>query len=120
MSDMQTFQGSCHCGNVRYQVKMPAPDKAYSCNCSICSKMGARMAFVGGDQFELLQGKESLKDYLFHKKHIHHEFCTNCGIRSFAHALDKEGKQGYMINLRCVDGVDAEKLPVEWFDGKSA
>ena len=117
MSDPQTYQGSCHCGAITYDVTMAPPAKAFACNCSICGRTGALLAFVPQDAFARKTGEAALTDYQFGKKHIHHKFCGTCGIRSFAHGVGEGGKAMVAINLRCLAGYDAVALPVEMFDG---
>ncbi len=114
-----TYEGSCHCGAVRYQVTMPAPGKGMACNCSICSRAGWLLAFVGGDSFRLLSGEDALVDYQFGRKHLHHTFCRTCGVHPFTTGTDKSGKKTVAVNLRCLTGVDPTKLQVEIFDGAS-
>ncbi len=118
MSEMKTYVGSCHCGKVRFEVKTTL-DKLMSCNCSICSRMGWLLAFAPAEQFTLLSGADSLTDYQFGKKHIHHVFCSTCGVRSFGHGAGPDGKESYAVNARCLEGVDLEGVPVTSFDGKS-
>jgi hypothetical protein len=118
MSETKTYTGGCHCGKVRYEVTA-AIDKAYACNCSICSKTGGLLAFAPADQLKLLSGEDALTDYQFNKKNIHHLFCSTCGIRSFAHGAGPDGKKMCMISLRCLDDFDYDALPVTHFDGKS-
>src|SRR6476620_9834512 len=118
MSD-QTYKGSCHCGAVQYEVTMPPPEKAFACNCSICSRTGSLMAFVQEGAFKRLGRKDATTDYQFGKKNIHHEFCSTCGVRSYAHGRGKDGAPMYMINMRCLAGIDPTKRPVETFDGAS-
>lgn len=109
-----TYQGSCHCGAVRFEVTMPAPEKAMACNCSICSRAGWLLAFVTPAQLRLLSGADAITDYQFGKRSIHHGFCRVCGVRPFSRGAD-----GIAVNLRCLAGLDAAKLPVETFDGAS-
>jgi len=45
MSEMQTYEGGCHCGRVRYEVDL-AIEQAISCNCSICRSRGLLLAFA--------------------------------------------------------------------------
>lgn len=115
----QTYQGSCHCGAVRYEVSLTPPAKAYACNCSICARTGSLMAFVPQSAFKRLAGEGATTDYQFGKKNVHHEFCSKCGVRPYAHGTGKDGKVSYMINLRCLADLDPTKLPVETFDGAS-
>lgn len=119
MNDSEIYTGSCHCGAVRFEVAMDAPSQAMACNCSICSRMGWRLAFVSPAQFTLKQGDEALADYQFGHQRAHHFFCRHCGIRSFGRGTSGDGTEMVAINLRCVEGIDAEGLEVEWFDGAS-
>lgn len=115
----QVYEGSCHCGAVRYRVSMPAPEQAMACNCSICSRVGSLLTFVPAHSFELLQGEEIVRDYQFGRKRIHHLFCGTCGVRSFGRGLGPDGAEMVAINLRCIEGLDADSLPVQRFDGAS-
>jgi hypothetical protein len=109
--------GGCHCGAVRYEVRAPITD-VISCNCSICSKKGALLTFVPADQFTLLEGEDSLREYRFNKQIIQHLFCTTCGVSSFARGVGPKGPM-VAINARCVDDIDLDALNVKPFDGKS-
>jgi hypothetical protein len=114
-----TFEGSCHCGTVRFEVKMTPPTKAYACNCSICSRAGWLLAFQPASTFRISQGADALTDYQFGKKHLHHKFCRTCGVRTFSNGAGNDGVEMVAVNLRCVAAVDAAKLPIETFDGAS-
>lgn len=114
-----TYQGSCHCGAVRFEVTMPAPEKAFACNCSICARAGWLLAFVDPAAFRLVAGGDALADYQFGARRLHHPFCRTCGVRPFSRGKDGAGKEGVAINLRCVAGIEAASLPVETFDGAS-
>ena len=115
----RTYAGSCHCGAVRYEVTMTPPEKAVACNCSHCTRAGWLLAFVPAESFKLLSGKDQLQEYLFNKRHIHHQFCRTCGIHPFSSATDKNGKPTVSINLRSLEEIDPSKLQVQTFDGKS-
>jgi hypothetical protein len=118
MAEEKTYVGGCHCGKVRYEVRM-ALDEVAECNCSICSKTGTRLAFVAPEQFRLIAGGDQLTDYQFASKRIHHLFCRVCGIRSFARGTVPGGSEMVAINVRCLEGVDVSALPVRHFDGRS-
>jgi hypothetical protein len=115
VAELQTYSGGCHCGRIRYQVTTTL-EPVLSCNCSICQKRGALWIYVTPDQFKLVSGQDELSDYRFHKKAIHHLFCRNCGISSFARG---RGSEGIGINVRCLDGVEIEALTLTPFDGRS-
>ena len=95
-------------------------DGTVTCNCSICQKRGSIMAFVPQSQFRLLAGEDALTDYQFNKKVIHHPFCATCGVASFAHGEQPNGRPMVAVNVRCLDGVDAASLQPRLFDGKSS
>jgi hypothetical protein len=114
-----TYVGSCHCGAVRYEVTMAPPEKAVACNCSHCSRAGWLLTFVPADRFRLLSGEDHLQEYLFHKRHIHHQFCRTCGMHPFSRGSDRSGNPTVSINLRCISEIDPTKLQVQTFDGKS-
>jgi hypothetical protein len=114
-----THEGGCHCGQVRYKVDLDLTAQMVTCNCSMCGKSGAIMAFVPADAFTLLSGESALKDYQFNTKNIHHKFCTECGVRSFAHGTGPDGKPMVSGNVRCIDDVDLGSLKTMSYDGKS-
>src|SRR3954462_5387842 len=96
------YSGGCHCGAVRYEVDMTI-ENVMSCNCSICSRKGYLLTFTPATNFTLLQGEGALSDYLFGKKTIHHLFCKQCGISSFAKGTMPDGTEIRAINARCLD-----------------
>src|SRR5262249_52609001 len=117
---MKTYTGGCHCGKVRFELKAEELTSAMACNCSICSKLGWLLTAVPGDRFTLLSGEDALSDYQFHRKNIHHVFCTACGVRSFSRGKSpKSGNYMFAVNVRCLDDVDVSKLEIKSFDGKS-
>ena len=112
------YNGGCHCGKIRYEVEMDI-NKPLSCNCSMCQMKGTLLSFAQANDFKLLQGKESLTDYQFYKKNIHHLFCSTCGVTSFAHGKGQNGEDMYAINVRCLDGIDLDKFELMKVDGRS-
>jgi len=118
VAEMAKYRGGCHCGRVRYEVET-ALDPVMSCNCSICQKRGALLTFVPAAQFTLLSGESDLTDYLFNKKVVHHLFCSQCGVGSFARGTRPDGAEMIAVNVRCLDDVDPAALSPMPFDGKS-
>ena len=119
MSAVETFGGGCHCGKVRYEVKLDLAKPVISCNCSMCGRAGTLLTFVPADQFKLLSGEDVLTNYQFNKHVIHHAFCRVCGIKSFARGVARDGSATVAINTRCLDDIDLARLNVTPFDGKS-
>lgn len=117
MSETRTYEGSCHCGAVKFKVTGQL-DKGMTCNCSICHRAGYVLTFLPAASFELVAGREALTDYQFGRKHIHHTFCSRCGVRPFSHGNAPDGREMYAVNLRCLDDVDLGALQIDSFDGK--
>jgi hypothetical protein len=118
MSEVKDYQGSCHCGAVRYRVSLDLTKPAIQCNCSMCGRTGTLLQFVPPDSFKLEKGEESLTDYQFGKKSIHHLFCKVCGVKSFARGMGQKGPM-VAINTRCLEGFELEKMNITQFDGRS-
>jgi hypothetical protein len=116
MVETKPYTGSCHCGQVRYEVSLVL-EKALDCNCSHCSRKGFLWSFVPAAQFKLLSGEGALTEYRFNKKVLRHVFCATCGVQSFASG-ESGGKPLVAINVRCLEGVDLSSLTIQKVDGK--
>jgi hypothetical protein len=115
----EKLRGGCHCGAIAYTVELD-PATAITCNCSICSRLGAVWAFTPKTKFTLTKGDGRLGDYQFNKHVAHHRFCPSCGIESFAQGKGKDGSDQVGINLRCCEGIDVNKLEPKQVDGRSS
>jgi hypothetical protein len=64
MNNNQVYRGNCHCGAYRFEVDLVDPISASSCNCSLCSKLGALWGFVASGSVNVTKGdKTNLKTY---------------------------------------------------------
>ena len=113
-----TYQGGCHCGGVKFEVEGEV-DGALACNCSICSRRGSLLWFVPRAQLRLLTPEKDLGTYTFNKHVIKHRFCAVCGIHPFGEGTDPTGNAVAAVNIRCLDGIDLDAVPVEHFDGRA-
>jgi len=113
---MNTYQGSCHCGRVKFSISSKI-DKVVVCNCSICSKKGVLHHSVAPEQFKLLEGKDYLSLYQFDTKKANHFFCKGCGIHPFSNP--RSAPNMYSINVRCLDNfnLEIENYELVKFDG---
>lgn len=111
------MKGSCHCGQVRFEVE-GAPTEVMACNCSICSRKGVLMWFVPRAQFKLLTPAGALATYTFNKHAIQHRFCPKCGIHTHGEAKSPQGNEMAAVNARCLEGVDLDALKVNHFNGR--
>lgn len=116
---MNTYQGACHCRNVRYEVELDLSQPAMECNCSYCGMKGLILQFTSPENFKVLQGEEELKTYKFNKHVIDHLFCTDCGAQPFSKGTKPDGTEAIAINLRTLDGIAIDTLNRFQHDGKS-
>jgi hypothetical protein len=113
-----TFQGSCHCGKVRFQATFDLAAGIGKCNCSICKKTNFLGAKVKPVDFKQTAGQDDLRDYQFNTKSVHHHFCAHCGVRTFGHAnIPQAGGEYYTVNVHCLEGADLSGVPVKYYDG---
>lgn len=112
------YQGGCHCGKVRFNVEVDLSNPI-TCNCSYCSKRGSILAFAPEANFTLESGGDALTEYRFNTKTIAHLFCATCGMESFARGAQPDGTRMVAVNVRCLEGVDADALEPRQVDGRS-
>ncbi|VWX59848.1 Glutathione-dependent formaldehyde-activating GFA [Burkholderiales bacterium 8X] len=115
-----TYQESCHCGSIAFEVEGRI-EQAMSCNCSICSRKGSLMWFVPAGHLTLRTPQdENFGTYVFNQHVIRHRFCKNCGIHPYGEGTDPKGQAMAAINIRCLEGIDIDAIPVTRYDGRSA
>ena len=112
------YRGSCHCGNVAFEVEGEIKS-AMACNCSICQRKGSLLWFVPRAKLRITTTESSLSTYTFNKHVIKHRFCPRCGIHTHGEGTDPKGNAMAAINLRCIENLDLNTVPVHHFDGKS-
>ena len=111
-------KGSCHCGRVAFEVEGEIKG-AMACNCSICQRKGSLLWFVPRGALKLLTPEENAATYQFNKHKIKHRFCPVCGIHPYAEAAAPSGEPMAAINLRCIEGIDLQAIPVKHYDGRA-
>ncbi|KAF2472714.1 uncharacterized protein BDR25DRAFT_11134 [Lindgomyces ingoldianus] len=99
MSTTGVYHGSCHCGSIKYQIRLTFPPsltdkdpaaktiRIYKCNCSTCQKMGYfhLRPINASDDFILTSPStiEELGDYRCFDRKVGWYFCKTCGVRTF-------------------------------------
>jgi len=113
---MQTYEGGCHCGRVRFRVTADLT-RVSECNCSVCAKKGFLHLIVPPEQFELVSGQDDITTYQFNTRTARHTFCRHCGIHSFY--VPRSDPDKIDVNVRCLEGVDLSSVQVTQFDGRN-
>ena len=112
------YRGSCHCGQVAYEVEGELRS-AMACNCSMCQRKGSLLWFVPRDALTLLTPEDASRVYEFNKHVIRHRFCPTCGIHPYADGTDAKGHRHAAVNVRCLENIVLESVQVTHHDGRS-
>lgn len=110
------YQGSCHCGLIKFTVDAPEVLEADLCNCSICKKSGFLHLIVPKSKFNLLSGEESITTYKFNSGIAQHTFCKVCGVKAFY--IPRSNPDGVDININCLDS-SPKGVNISEFDGEN-
>ena len=115
----QHYEGSCHCGAVRFSYDGEAITSGLRCTCSICSRKGALMSpqAIPVDVLKVEAQSDDLGLYQFDTKIAKHYFCRRCGIYTHNEMARKPGH--CRVNLGCIENLDTSDFEVAVFDGKN-
>ena len=113
---MTLHRGGCHCGRIAFRFHGEI-ESAEICNCSICHMKGYVHWYVARDRFELLTPEGSYTTYQFNTRVAQHHFCPVCGVAPFY--VPRSDPDMIDVNLRCVEGVDIDSIPISKFDGQN-
>ena len=113
---------SCLCGQVRIEIPK-RPDFINECNCTLCSKSGARWAYFHPSDVIVVGTTTgySREDKEDPAAEIH--FCTNCGSTTHftltASAVLKFGNSQIGVNVRLADEKDLAGIELRYPDGRA-
>lgn len=117
---MKTYNGSCHCGAIKYEVDLNLENGTNKCNCTYCRKARSWKAFVKPAHFRLIQGQE-MSGYRTNEFTALKYHCAKCGM--FTH---EEGDAEWMggkfvgVQVASIDNIDEDELanaPISIADG---
>ena len=118
----RTYQGSCHCGAVRFTAELDLARETSRCNCSICTKSRFWKQVIPATGFHLLQGEDALTEYRFGSDNIRHRFCSRCGVKPFGQGHHEAIGDFVAVNVACLDDATPEELaavPIKYEDGRN-
>jgi hypothetical protein len=111
---MPVYQGSCHCGDVRFSIDADIVELT-TCDCSLCSRKNALMTQVPERNFKLIDGHDHLSEYRWNTRVARHFFCSTCGIYTFHRKRSLPDHYG--VNVRCLEDFDVSGVPVRAAEG---
>lgn len=110
----QMHLGQCHCGEVRFEVRLSDGFKTIRrCTCSYCRMRGAVAVSAELGDINFLRGENFLTSYRFNTGTAQHFFCSRCGI--YTHHQRRSNQAQYGVNVACLDGIspfDFHEVPV--------
>lgn len=117
---MTTYQGSCYCKRVRFEVELDLAKGTTRCNCTSCLKRRWWGVMAKPAAFRLLAGETDLVKWRPAKGPG--GFCKHCGVAAFAFGDAAEWNDGdyVSVNVACLDGLTPEMLeaiPIVYLDG---
>ena len=114
------YRARCHCGRVRFSFRSEPITTGVRCNCSLCLRRAAVLSsrYIPAADFTPHAEPADLHVYLWNERVLNNYSCRHCGV--FVYIGDGAGdRDGYRVNLGCVEDLDTLALQVRIIDGKS-
>lgn len=116
----QTYQGSCHCGSVTFEVE--GGTGVIACHCQDCQKMhGNFFALLLIEPSQLKMKTDSTVTWYRSSEKVQRSFCSTCGSRLFKKPDDGQkmmismGLLGKETGLKIMKHVMPETKP-DWYE----
>ncbi len=115
---VETYQGHCHCGAVRFRYSGERIERGLRCTCSMCARRGAMMSSeaIAPEHIAIEADEGALGLYQFGARTAKHYFCRRCGI--YTHHETARVPGHFRVNLACIDAIDTFALEADVFDGR--
>jgi hypothetical protein len=116
--------GSCHCGNVRFTLEWPNPQRTISarvCGCAFCTKHGAAWTSNSQGRFDLqITDDNRVARYQFGTKTADFYVCLTCGVVPIV-TCAIEGRRYGVFNVKTFSDLDRSELAetATSFEGES-
>lgn len=117
MTEKVKYRGSCHCGEIQFELLAFPHLRVIDCNCTVCTKKQNRHFIIPAVDFILLKGHDILSTYTFNTNQAQHKFCSKCGVQSFYHP--RSNPDAVAIMPHCLDYPQPLSITVENFDGSN-
>jgi hypothetical protein len=121
--EMRLLRGSCHCGNITFDLGWPsavADIPARACTCSFCMKHGGVWTSNPACTLTIrFADKSRVSEYLFGTRTATFHVCSQCGVVPVVTSVI-EGKTSAVVSVNALNGMDPASLkraPIS-FDGE--
>ena len=117
--NLTKLTASCHCSSIRLTIDLENPlTEIVRCNCSICGKSkGFGMLCIPREKVTVIEGLESITEYVFNTTEAPHFFCIICGTHT--HHKSRNNPTEICVNVACIDDFNIAdyKGVIKNFDG---
>jgi hypothetical protein len=106
------IRGSCHCGNVRFELEWPDAQRmpARDCSCSFCVKHGGVWtSHPAARLLVTIADPGNVRAYAFGTRTAIFHVCAGCGVVPVV-TSDIDGQRYAVVSVSAFDGVDAALL----------
>jgi hypothetical protein len=120
----KSYQGSCHCGRVKFEAQIDFSQGTGKCNCTLCWKKRSWTVRAKPEGFRSLQGEQELSDFKPGESSGHGGFCKHCGVWTYGFVPASEwNPAAYVsISVASLDNLEPAELlaaPVTYYDGRA-
>ena len=113
---------SCLCGQVHVDISK-RPDFINECNCTLCSKSGARWAYFHSSEVSVVGATKGYSREDKEDPAAEIRFCAHCGSTTHfiltASAISKFGDTQIGVNVRLADEKDLAGIELRYPDGRA-
>jgi hypothetical protein len=113
---------SCLCGQIRVEIKKP-PDYIHECNCTLCSKSGARWGYFHPSEVSVEGDAEGYCREDKDDPGARLQFCAKCGSTTHfvltESAVAKHGNVVMGVNMRLADESELAGVELRYPDGRA-
>ena len=110
------YLGKCHCGKISFETEI-TPQWLVKCNCSICSRLGAKWAHTEHNKVAFNYNQDDCIKYSWGDKCLVIISCKHCGCTTHWDSLDNDEQRRVGLNFRMCSESDTSALPIRHFDG---
>ncbi len=110
------YEAICHCGNVTLTAA-EVPTSVTSCNCSLCSRLGAWWAYYLEPEVTIQVSGWPQAAYRWGKERLSFYHCEICGCTTHYTMVTDKGENRVAINSRMGPKEVISEIPVRYFDG---